>query len=69
MDGGSADPGIEGKAPGVVFVLEAGDACVLLVAIVRNGVTLSSRYFCIWACFIALYATQSANSCRIGRCR
>lgn len=44
-DGPSADAGVEGKAPGVVFTLELGDVWVLLVvAMVRNGVTLASSY-------------------------
>lgn len=55
-DGASAEAEVEGKAPGVVFILELGEVLVLLVvAMVRNCVTLASRCTCAtsWAYSIA----------------
>lgn len=63
-DGPSADAGVEGKAPGVVFTLELGDVWVLLVvAMVMNGVTLASSYTCAtsWVYSIAPWARLSRN--------
>ena len=56
-DRASADAGVEGKAPGVVFDLDFGDVWVLLVvAIVR---ALASR--CTYATSVAIWAGLQCN--------
>lgn len=55
-EGSSASGEDEGKAPGKIFDLEAGDVWTLLVAIIEQGPTRSheSRYACVTYCIYSI---------------